>query len=1098
MPRHRRHHHPSSGPAAVTPWLVPGGGRNAATPTDPALMLSAGRGGGTAALSGSIAGLTPLALGAYLAEFYQGNFRNAASVWEMLARRDDMVCVCRRKRVAKAVRAIAGWDIIPIDDSPRAATHADFLRELYNNIRAEDAAFPEVRGGLRLLAELAMDAVAKQFALFAKDWSRTGGSTRLTVRRVPLWFFTADGGQFIFHPDQYGIDGTPVSRDEWLVCTRTEPVMEAVSVIAILKRMPMQQLVRVLEKWGVPNVYGKTSQEPGSASYNQLYEAVSAYISDMVSVISGDGEFVFPDSKFTAAALHKPWIDRCDEVIAINFLGGALSTKAQGDTGTLAGGAQADDIDDITADDAAWFSELCQEQIDRPAIAFEFGPGEEPLAYFSAAMPDKRDDANDRANVALGVSHGVPVGVGWFRERFAIPKPAADDELLTAPRLPGRSAFRPGNGAGAAASRPLLPPDGAKGTVPAPAAARRVAPRRPAPKLALCASPEGSGDARTASPVLALNARRAMRSAQADLDQLAANAVPAVRKAYAALLQPLLDSFAGAHDLAAATALISAYTPPDAARVAFAQIMADTTFAAVLRGYVADRPEMARNAGGAILAPPAPPETGTAGSSVALPVRRTAPAAAPQETALRASPEGSGDARTASPALNTDTAGAEYRPLPFDEARAFWAKKRLVRSFDDIAGATYAQAATYGFKVAGITEESALGMLRDDVGRAVQGGTTVADFTKAAQDKYGLTAKHAENVVRTNVQTTYAWGHYQQLNDPAVREAFPIWAFDVVKDDRTSDICAPLAGKAYPCDNVIWDSLYPPNHYQCRTGVYPLSSADEAAEQGFTVESTWPRDPDTGQYFMPQRGFESNVGTVPDLGNVLPDSALPADGRLSNLRDRAVDGLKDTLRKLTDDDMRESVDALKQLGVKTVATAGRADLAAEAAQGIAAGTSLGLPAPTTVRVSRKDFSDLTGDTLKRTVARTNPATGETMYNPDAPFWKLDTDARVDQILDEKRDGWQTTAHPHHWTLHELAHLEHGTVNPSEYRKDYGNEWFDARRDLGGVAKQYGLRYGLNQDHHRDFVADVRVGLKLGKTYPDQVMKYYRRFGGIDV
>jgi len=310
----------------------------------------------------------------------------------------------------------------------------------------------------------------------------------------------------------------------------------------------------------------------------------------------------------------------------------------------------------------------------------------------------------------------------------------------------------------------------------------------------------------------AFNARRLIRHVQADLDQLADNAMGEVRKAYAALLQPFFNAISErSSGIGQALAELDAFKPETAA---LTDVLSRAAFNAVLRGLTLDRsmPDTADNAG-----------------------------------------------------------AVEYGPLPFDEARRFWANKRLIYKWSDIADATYAQAVAYGFKVAGITSASVLGMIKADLDAAVNGQVTVAEFVRQAGDKYGLGSKHAETVIRTNVQTAYAWGHYQQQTDPAVLAAFPIWAFDVVQDDRTSDICRPLAGKAYPATHPIWDSLYPPNHYNCRTTVVAMS-ADEAAANGFSIENTWPRDPDTGEYYMASRGFEMNIGRVPTLDKAVSES----------------------------------------------------------------------------------------------------------------------------------------------------------------------------------------------------------------------------------
>jgi len=214
-------------------------------------------------------------------------------------------------------------------------------------------------------------------------------------------------------------------------------------------------------------------------------------------------------------------------------------------------------------------------------------------------------------------------------------------------------------------------------------------------------------------------------------------------------------------------------------------------------------------------------------------------------------------------------AALEYAPLPFEAAKKFWSMKSLVKDLATIAEPTWQQAVTYGFKVAGISADSALNMIKADLESAIKGEVTVSQFVKAATEKYGINSAHAETVARTNIQTAYSWGHYQQLTDPAVAAVYNVWGFDVVDDPRTSDICRPLIGKAYLTSNKIWDSLYPPNHFNCRTTIFPMA-LDEVEKMGFTLQDAWPRDPKTGAEFMPADGFKMNIGRVPLLGEAGP------------------------------------------------------------------------------------------------------------------------------------------------------------------------------------------------------------------------------------
>ncbi len=304
-------------------------------------------------------------------------------------------------------------------------------------------------------------------------------------------------------------------------------------------------------------------------------------------------------------------------------------------------------------------------------------------------------------------------------------------------------------------------------------------------------------------------------SSQPWLDSFAESAIEPVSKARAKMFAPLLAQLKNAATPEKASAIIQTWSPDEASSKPFADAVIALALNSALRGHLPQRPKVAT-----------------------------------LKNALRIA-----NAATASSPLSG------LFGLPYEEARAFWAQKGLS---GDLIDATWAQCQAYGFKVAGITGRNALNALKDKLGKIVEGKSTIDNFVKSAVEEYGLNPVHAEIVARTNVQTAYAWGNYQMLE--ATKEDFPIWGFDVVSDSHTSNICAPLAGLAYPADDSIWDTLYPPNHYGCRTTVAQFASAEEAEAAGFKVMNYWPRDPSKNNApYMPQKGFEFNVGRVPNL-----------------------------------------------------------------------------------------------------------------------------------------------------------------------------------------------------------------------------------------
>lgn len=783
MPRARRHYHAAAGAAAATEprgtVAVPAPGTAFATnlirtqTADPAAALGLGGNSATAPGMGSISGLTPYVLGMYLGEFYQGIYRNIAPVWHVLQRRDDICAPVRRKRLAKVRRQLRNWQvqIVEGEENNRAAQdQAEFLRDLYENLRAEDATVPAIHGGVSMAAEFALQSLGMQFAFLAKNWERTAhGRLRLTLRYVPLWFFSQANGEFSFHPDTASTDGTTVAAEQWVIAAQTDAIMEPVSVAALLKRLPMHQLCRVLEKWGSPNVYGQTTAQPGSPEYLSLYNAVSAYISDMVAVISGDGKLVPVESRFQAANLHLPWIQRMDKIITINWQGGDLGTMSAPDSGKLAGGAQAEDTDDHIAGDLDWFSELCQEQIDRQAIELEFGPGVEVMAYFEVSKPDERDDTADRTTIETGVKLGAKIGKSYYNERFGIPDPKPDEELLENTNVAASlGAFGASNAAAGGCGCHRTPGSGG-GSVP---------------RCRIAATNTAAG-----RKMLALMRRRQKR-----LDKAVAKGMPAFRKAYAALFQPIIDRVKGLKDPAELSTIDRSWEPTEAARKEFGSIMASQLLAPAIEiGKEPVRPEIAKIRS----------KQGQARNTLRQRFE------ARVRNAIRAF-------RSLKPVTNV-------RPTAFND---------MPDMSGTIPDLTLEQAEALGFSVAGITSDTVLAEIWQLIEDTANGDYTLDELAAKLEADYGIDSAHAATIAETNVQNLYNYTNWLELTDPDVVEAFPSWMFTAVMDDATTITCASLDGSTWPADDPVWNTITPPLHYNCRSSIMPIGADEDPGGYG--------------------------------------------------------------------------------------------------------------------------------------------------------------------------------------------------------------------------------------------------------------------------
>lgn len=200
-------------------------------------------------------------------------------------------------------------------------------------------------------------------------------------------------------------------------------------------------------------------------------------------------------------------------------------------------------------------------------------------------------------------------------------------------------------------------------------------------------------------------------------------------------------------------------------------------------------------------------------------------------------------------------------PITFEEAiKYFGGKVSLTPAqFQRIADKYKALA----FTVAGYTKVEMLKAFQDELLKAISGGTTMNDFRNSMNDFLerrgyeGMTPFQADNIFRTNVQTAYQVGHYEQMTDPEVLQLRPYWQYDAVNDSHTRPSHLAMDGKVFPADSPVWDTWYPPNGFRCRCSVHTLSQR-QVDDMGLTVEGTVP-----GRAEMP----DGRVATLqPDPG----------------------------------------------------------------------------------------------------------------------------------------------------------------------------------------------------------------------------------------
>lgn len=389
-----------------------------------------------------IKGLTFDRLVGYLDQWRLGFFRLAGMAWDTMERRDYQLQIVRPKRLKSVARH--GYDVLTVEQlkpgqEQLAQQQKDFLANFYDNATVTTALNPDEEGGLSLLVRQMMDAVGKYYAVHEIVWQPLPDGT-LTAKFIfcPIWWFEGTRGKLRFLPSEFQIYGNEMLPGEWVV-TCGDGIMEACSVLYLMKYGPLKSWMAFLEKFGMPGIHGKTTAQKGSAEWNDFVEAVAAFGEEWATVSNMNGEITLVEAaKASGDGGFDKIVDMMDRKVTQLWRGADLGTQSS-HNGTGAS-LQEDESEILETDDAKMIEETLAQKVSRFALAWKFGPDAPQLVYVKLRTTPRRNIQDDLA--VDGFLAGFPDMLSRedVLERYSRPVPKPGD-ALEKPAAPA-----PGNG----------------------------------------------------------------------------------------------------------------------------------------------------------------------------------------------------------------------------------------------------------------------------------------------------------------------------------------------------------------------------------------------------------------------------------------------------------------------------------------------------------------------------------------------------------------------------------------------------------------------------------------------------------------------------
>lgn len=390
-------------------------------------------------------GWTPDVLVRQLDAYSRGEIAALAWVMEWLEKHDDIIATVAPK--AKAAVSRHGYDILQQDEiAPELKGQAEdqqgILQEFYQSLETSDAVELEEAGGMRLLVQQIMDGYGKGYAAHHIVWHPSRKNLRAELIKVPTWFFEVTEGRMKFLPTshaQRGVDlDTMGGRDAWLI-SKGRGVMLAGVLARMFKQLPLQDWLTYCDRHGMPAFLGKTTAQKGTAGWMDMVEAVGSIGSEFGAVINNGDMVDVLNLTGQGEVPYVQLIDRMDRAQVMLWRGGDLSTmsRAKG----VGSNAQANDSNQLDADNAAWVSETLNRSLTKRVLAYHFGQQAKELCKLHLRTRRQENAIQDMAAVKVARGMGVRVSVPWFAGKFALVL-ADSDELALGETAPSQMPIR--------------------------------------------------------------------------------------------------------------------------------------------------------------------------------------------------------------------------------------------------------------------------------------------------------------------------------------------------------------------------------------------------------------------------------------------------------------------------------------------------------------------------------------------------------------------------------------------------------------------------------------------------------------------------------
>jgi len=379
------------------------------------------------------AGLTPQRLSSLLKEADSGNVQRQAELFDQMEEKDAHLLGESEKR-RNAILDV-DFTVTPASEDSRDVKVAEFVQEYFDNSTDWDDTIVSMQ-----------DSVGKGFSALEIHWDVSSGQampkdlefieqkrfiftdTTGYLRKYPLLLSDANmmgdeipAWKVLFH--RYGGKAGHAARSGiYRVC----------AWMYLFRNYALKDWMTFLEVFGMPLRLGKYDPGASKEDKDALIVAIRSLGSDAAGIISKNTDIDFVEAVKSGTKGDNPYLamaEFCGKEMSKAILGQTLTADV-GDTGSYAAANTHNEVRlDLAKADTRALSATTRYQMIRPMVGFNFGWDTAVPGY--SAIWNEREDLKSLSEVYKNViGFGQPVSPEHVSERFGIPLPEKDQEIL--------------------------------------------------------------------------------------------------------------------------------------------------------------------------------------------------------------------------------------------------------------------------------------------------------------------------------------------------------------------------------------------------------------------------------------------------------------------------------------------------------------------------------------------------------------------------------------------------------------------------------------------------------------------------------------------